>query len=81
MIEALKIIVIACQVSFTPGPNTSIRAKIDNDVLLSNSKVILKVKQYYQRECQQKLTACWLNNKSEGNLWPLSSCIGGVQII
>lgn len=80
MIEALKIIIMACQLGITnPTLQTSLRSKLNNEVLIVNQQMILKTQLEYQRSCQQRLVECWLENKRNKVKWPLSTCFEAIR--
>jgi len=73
MIEALKIIMLACQLIAPP--------KFDSGFMsftkmgLKNQKKSLENQINIQRQCQKELVRCWLKNKTEWEQWPLSKCL------
>ena len=73
MIEALKIIMMACQLVSPPQFDTGMLSF--SKKALENQKISIQNQIEVQRQCQKELIACWLKNKKEKKRWPLSSCL------
>ena len=73
MIEALKIIMLACQLISPPTFDSGMLSL--TKTALKNQKISLENQVNIQRQCQKKLIKCWLKNKSEKVQWPLSTCL------
>lgn len=74
MIEALKLIMLACQLIAPPQFDSGSLTLTDQ--AMENQKQSLVNQISTQRECQKQLIRCWLENKKQKVKWPLSTCLG-----
>jgi len=73
MIEALKIIMLACQLISPPKFDSGFMSF--TKMAIKNQKINFENQIQAQRQCQKKLIKCWLKNKREKVKWPLSTCL------
>lgn len=73
MIEALKIIVMACQIMAPPQFGTT--SFSFGDSLQIYQRNLLKYQLDIQRECQIQTVECLLEKKEKKEKWPLSRCL------